>query len=280
MITLRNGVRMPQLGLGTWQLKGDECIASVVAALKAGYRHIDTASVYRNEEAVAAGIAAAGLDRSEVFITSKLQPRDQGSKAYEAALASLERLGTSYFDLYLIHWPGVQGKQPNDTAQKAIRAESWAALERLYEEGKAKAIGVSNYMPWHIEELMAIAKVPPALNQFELHACLQQRAVREACSKHGIAVESYSTLARGAPELLESAVVKAAAEAHGKTPAQIALRWAVQQGIVVIPRSTKEVRIVENSAIFDFELTNEEMEAMNGLERGLRTCWDPETIVV
>lgn len=273
-------VPMPQLGLGTWQLKGEECATSVGAALKAGYRHIDTAAVYRNEEAVATALTASGVPREQVFLTSKLQPRDHGDKAYDAALASLKRLGTDYFDLYLIHWPGVGGKQPTDPAQKAIRAVSWAALEQLYEEGKARAIGVSNYMPWHLEELCASCKIKPAINQFELHPMLQQREVQATCAKHGIAVESYSTLAQGSAELLDHAVIQAAAAAHNKTAAQVVLRWAVQHGWVVIPRSTKPSRIDENGAIFDFELTPEEMAAIDGLDAGKRTCWNPETIVV
>lgn len=279
-VTLSNGVAMPLLGLGTFQVRDTLCVDAVKAAIAAGYRHIDTAAIYRNEEAVAKGIAESGVPREQLFITSKLKPHDHGEGAYAAAVASLERLSTPYFDLYLIHWPGVAGKKLDDPAQKDIRKASWLALQRLYDEGKARAIGVSNYMPGHLEELCTApwCTVKPHVNQFELHPLLQQADVVAACRAHGIAVEAYTSLAQGDAKLLAAPAVTAAAAAHGVTPAQVCLRWAVQKGYVVLPRSTKSERIVSNGAIFGWELTGDEMAALDALECGHRFCWDPTAV--
>jgi diketogulonate reductase-like aldo/keto reductase len=282
-VQLRNGVRLPLVGLGTYQVRGSACTASVLAALRAGVRLLDTAAVYRNEEDVAAGLEASGLPRGDVFITSKLAPRDAGPGAYAACLASLAALRTPYLDLYLVHWPGAQGVPLDDPRLPALRRESWQALERLLAEGRVRAIGVSNYTPRHLSEFDAPwVRELPHVNQVELHPRLPARDVVAACKARGIAVQAYSSLARGAPELLGAPALVAAAAAHGVAPAAVALRWAVQHGISVIPKSTHEERIAANApgALDRFALTPPEMAALDALGdgEGLRTCWDPNTV--
>lgn len=315
LICLSNGLLMPQVQLGTYQLKGEACQSAVSAALKVGYRAMDSASVYRNEEDVRLALASSGLKREEVWLTTKLQPKDQGEKAYAACLASLEKLGTDYCDLYLIHWPGVQSYKLDDPVIKEERKKSWLALQRLYKEGKCRAIGVSNYMPLHLTELCEAewCEVKPMVNQFEIHPLLQQREAQECCRKYGVAVQAYSSLARGAKELLEAEAVQQAAKRHGKTAGQVVLRWAVQQGIAVLPKSQNAARIQENadvgvpmpvklgeaaeaaagagaagaaasgSSTSAWSLTEEEMAAISALEAekgSMRTCWDPNTVKV
>lgn len=295
-ILLRNGVALPRVGLGTYQVRGAECAAAVAAALRAGYRHIDTAAVYRNEGDVADGIAASGLPREQLFITSKLQPKDAGDGAYDACLRSLAALRTGYLDLYLVHWPGAQGMRLDDPALPEVRRRSWRCLERLHAEGRVRAIGVSNFTPAHLAEFDGgWASVRPMVNQFELHPLCPAREIVAACRARGIEVVAYSSLARGAPQLLEAPAVAAAAAAHGVTPPQVALRWAVQRGFAVIPKSVRPDRVVENgpAAVGDgapWSLTDEELAATDalgdpgaapGAARGgavLRTCWDPYTV--
>jgi diketogulonate reductase-like aldo/keto reductase len=237
--------------------------AAVRNALGLGYRHIDTASVYGNEADVAEAIRESGVPRGEVFVTTKLWKDDQG---YDAALlgfgASLERMALDYVDLFLLHWP-VPGK----------RLESWRALEQLCGEGRARAIGVSNFMTNHLEELFAHARVPPAVNQIEVSPFLQQREVRELCGKYGIVVEAYSPLTKG--RRLQHPAVTEVAGAVGRTPAQVLLRWGLQSGLVVLPKSTHPERQAENIALFDFALSAEQMAALDALEEGLVTGWDP-----
>jgi 2,5-diketo-D-gluconate reductase A len=287
---------MPQLGLGTYQMRGEPCASAVASALRLGYRLVDTAAVYRNEEDVAEGIRRSGVPREAVFVTSKLRPQDHGDGAYAAALQSLARLSTPYVDLFLVHWPGVAGKKPDDPSQASIRRRTWRDLERLHREGKARAIGVSNFLPRHLDSLAeedggeaaggeaagGAPFVPPAVNQIELHPLLQQRGVVEACEARGIVVESYATLARGADALLAHPSVLRIAGEHAMTPAQVCLRWAVQRGWVVIPKSTSAERIRENLlALAGADLSEAEVRELNGLEeegKGLRTCWDPNTI--
>lgn len=283
---LSSGHAMPMVGLGTFQAASTGCEEAVATALKTGYRLIDTASVYRNEAAVAAGIKASGIDRSQVFVTSKLQPTEAGDGAYEACLKSLERLGMDYVDLFLIHWPGKAKLAIDDPAQSEHRKRSWQALQRLYEEGKCRSIGVSNFMPKHLNELCSAewCTVKPAVNQFELHPLLKNEDAVACCDRWGVQVQAYSSLARGATQLLDSKAVTAAAAAHGATPAQIVLRWALQKGYCVIPKSIKPERIVENwvgATTTEWSLSGEEMTALDSLEKKvgtLRTCWDPTTI--
>ena len=264
LVALNTGATIPQVGLGVWQTpRGEVTRRAVSAALKLGYRHVDTARIYGNEADVGAGLVASGVARAELFVTTKLWNDDQGHDAALRAFdLSLGRLGLDYVDLYLLHWP-VAGK----------RLDSWRALERLHAEGRARAIGVSNFMPRHLDELLAVARVVPAVNQIELSPFLQQRETRAACARHGIVVEAYSPLTHGLR--LDHPVVAAVAARSGRSPAQVLLRWAVQQGLVVLPKSTREARIRENAALFDFALDAEAMAALDGCEEGLVTGWDP-----
>lgn len=263
-LRLNNGVDLPQVGLGVYQAKrGEETRAAVRAALAQGYRHIDTASAYGNERDVGAAVRASGLPRAEVFVTTKLWNDDQGyDGALAAFVASLARLGLDYLDLYLLHWP-VPGK----------RLASWRALERLLAEGRVRAIGVSNFMPRHLDELLAQAQVVPAVNQIEVSPFLQQRAARAACARHGIVVEAYSPLTRGAR--LDHPVVVDVARRLRRSPAQVLLRWGVEHGMVVLPKSIHPRRIAENAALFDFTLPPAAMTELDALEEGLATGWDP-----
>ena len=269
LITLNNGVEVPQVGLGVFQTKeGAEVEGAVSAALEAGYRLIDTAAIYGNEVGVGRAIKASGLAREEVFITTKLW---NANHAYDDALRafdeSLGKLDCGYIDLYLIHWPlPMEGKF----------AEAWRALEKLYRDGRTRAIGISNFKPHHIEELLKTAETVPAVNQIELHPLLQQKETRASCAEHGIAVESYSPLMQ-AGDALEHPVVAGLAQKYGKTPAQVILRWHVQSGFIVIPKSARPERIRENLDIFDFELSADEMWQIEGMDQGRRIGADPDT---
>ena len=265
-VKLNNGVQMPIFGLGTYQMQsGREARDAVLHALKAGYRHIDTASMYDNEEDVGTAVKESGIPREEIFVTTKLWNSDHG---YDSTLAAFEksrrRLGLSYVDLYLIHWP-VQD----------LRKESWRALEKLLEEGKCRAVGVSNYTDWHLEELMENSSTVPAVNQVEFSPYLYQKDLLEFCRKHGIRLESYSPLTKG-HKLSDSKLVTLASK-YSKSPAQILIRWVLQREIIVIPKSSKKERIVENAEVFDFNISPEDMRALDLFDQGLRTSWDPST---
>ena len=263
-LALNTGRSIPQVGLGVWKApRGRGTRHAVSAALELGYRHVDTARIYGNEADVGAGVRKSGVPREQVFVTTKLWNEDQG---YDATLrafdASLERLALDYVDLYLLHWP-VAGK----------RLDSWRALERLHAEKRARAIGVSNFLSRHLDELLAVAAVVPAVNQIEVSPFLQQRETRDFCTRHGIVVEAYSPLTHG--QRLDHPTVLAVAARARRSPAQVLLRWAIQHGLVVLPKSTREERIRENAAIFDFTLDAEAMAALDGCEEGLVTGWDP-----
>jgi diketogulonate reductase-like aldo/keto reductase len=263
-LLLNSGARIPQVGLGVWQTpSGATTRQAVTAALKGGYRHVDTARIYGNEADVGAAVRESGVARADVFVTTKLWNADQG---YDSALrafdASLKTLGLDYVDLYLIHWP-VAGK----------RLDSWRALERLHGDGRARSIGVSNFLVPHLEELLGKAKQVPAVNQIELSPFLQRRDTRALCAKHGIVVEAYSPLTHG--QRLDHPVVKDVARRVGRSVAQVLLRWGLQQGVVVLPKSTKPARIAENGALFDFTLDDRAMSELDALEEGLATGWDP-----
>lgn len=268
-ITLNNGVIMPQFGLGVWQAaKGKEVETAVKDALDAGYRMIDTAAIYGNEESVGKAIKASGIPREELFITSKLW---NDSHDYDAALvafaATLDRLGLEYLDLYLIHWPvPKQGKF----------VDAWRALEKIYADKGTRAIGVSNFKPPHLEELLNNSKIVPAVNQIELHPKMQQLETRAFCKQHEIAIESYSPLMQGG-EILNDPVIIQIAGMYSKTPAQIVLRWHIQSGFIVIPKSVHKERIWENATIFDFELSPEDMALISGLDENKRVGSDPDT---
>jgi diketogulonate reductase-like aldo/keto reductase len=263
-IALNSGAKIPQLGLGVWQApSGTVTQRAVAAALAAGYRHFDTARIYGNESDVGAAIRDTGVPRGEIFVTTKLWNEDQGhDRARHAFDASLKRLGLDYVDLYLIHWP-VPGR----------RLESWRALEEIFAEKRARSIGVSNFLVPHLRELMASAKVAPAANQIELTPFLQRRDTVALCAELGIAVEAYSPLTRG--KRLGHPAVKEVAQQTKRTPAQVLLRWGVQHGFVVLPKSVTPERIVENARIFDFTLDAAAMARLDGLEEGLATGWDP-----
>ncbi len=267
-VTLNNGVEMPQLGFGVWQVPDDEATAAVATALEAGYRSIDTAAIYGNEEGTGKALAASGLPREELFVTTKLWNSDQG---YDTALrafdASLAKLGLEYVDLYLIHWP-----QPRRNAY----AETWRALERIAGEGRARAVGVSNFHAPHLRRVIAEGTVVPAVNQIELHPRLPQAELRALHAEHGIATEAWSPLGQG-KGLLDSPVIGRVAERYGRTPAQVVLRWHLQLGNVVIPKSVTPSRIRENIDVFGFELDTADLAALAGLADGTRLGPDPDT---
>jgi diketogulonate reductase-like aldo/keto reductase len=263
-VELRNGVAMPVLGLGVWQsAPGEETHRAVAEALKAGYRHVDTARAYRNEGDVGAAVRESGIPRAEVFVTTKLWNADHGyDKALRAIDRSLESLGMEQVDLYLVHWP-VEG----------LRRDTWRAMEKILADGKARAVGVSNYTIRHLDELLGGAKVAPMVNQVEFNPFLFQRELLAHCRKHGIQLEAYGPLVRA--HKMEHPVLQRIARKHGKTPAQVLLRWGIQHDLVVIPKSVRPERIRENADLFGFALDEEDVAALDGLNEGYRTSWDP-----
>lgn len=268
LITLNNEVQIPQFGLGVWQAKeGGEVELAVKTALDAGYRLIDTAAIYGNEVGVGMAVKGSGLPREDLFITTKLWNDSQG---YDSTLRafdeSLAKLGTDYIDLYLIHWP---------MPRNGTFIESWQAMERLYQDKRVRAIGVSNFKPEHLRKLLEAANIVPAVNQIELHPKLQQLETREFCEQQGIRVESYSPIMRGS-ELLDDPVLVSLADKYQKTPAQVVLRWHIESGLIVIPKSVTPARIQENIAIFDFELDDEDMAAIASMNEERRIGIDPD----
>ncbi|WP_030612729.1 aldo/keto reductase [Streptomyces sclerotialus] len=267
-ITLNNGVTMPQLGFGVWQIPDDEAFKAVGHALEAGYRSIDTAAIYGNEEGTGKALAASGIARDELFVTTKLWNTEQG---YDSTLrafdASLAKLGLDYVDLYLIHWP---------LPARDTYVDTYKAFEKIQADGRAKAIGVSNFQPPHLQRLLNETSVVPAVNQIELHPELQQSDSRAFHAEHDIATEAWSPLGQG-KGLLENATIGKLAEKHGKTPAQIVLRWHLQLGNVVIPKSATPSRIKENFDVFGFELDADDMKTIAGLDAGNRLGPDPDT---
>lgn len=262
---LANGVEMPWFGLGVFKVQeGQEVIDSVRAAIKAGYRSIDTATVYGNEEGVGQAIRESGVAREELFITTKVWNNDQG---YDSTLAafdlSLSKLGLDYVDLYLVHWP-----------IRAKYKDTWRALEKLYTDGKVRAIGVSNFQIDHLQDLLTGAVVKPMVNQVELHPLLSQLELREYCREQGIQIEAWAPLAQG--HLLDNEVIAEIAARHNKTLPQVILRWDLQNGIVTIPKSVKEERIIANADIFDFELSEDEISRMNALNKNQRFGSHPD----
>lgn len=267
--TLHNGVNMPWLGLGVFQVEeGAELVQAIKSAIAHGYRSIDTAAIYQNETGVGQAIKEAlqenNLTREDLFITSKVWTADMGYDetiaAYETSLA---KLGLEYLDLYLIHWP-VKGKYK----------ETWRALETLYKEGRVKAIGVSNFQIHHLEDVMKDAEIKPMVNQVELHPYLSQQELLSFCKEQGIQLEAWSPLMQG--QLLDQPVLKQIAAKHGKSVAQVIIRWDLQRGIITIPKSTKEHRIIENVDVFDFQLTEEDMNLINSLNQDQRVGPDPD----
>lgn len=267
-LTLHTGLEIPQLGFGVFQVEDAQTTDAVLSAIEAGYRSIDTAAIYGNEAGVGRALATSGVPREELFLTTKLWNADQGYDSTLAAFdASVAKLGTDYVDLYLIHWP---------TPARDLYLDTWRALEKLLADGRTRAIGVSNFQPAHLQRLLDHSGVVPVINQVELHPYLQQGQLRDFHAQHKIATEAWSPLAQGA--LLQDPALAAIAQRHGKTPAQVVLRWHLQLGNVVIPKSVTPARIGENIDVFDFTLTPEDIEAINALDRGQRTGPDPDTL--
>lgn len=267
-IALNDGTRIPQVGLGVWQTPNDEAAPAVKAALDAGYRHVDTAAVYENEEGVGEGIRQSGLSRSEIFLTTKLWNNDQGyNSTLRAFDASLKRLGSDYVDLYLIHWP---------SAHRGLFVDTWKALVTLKQQGRAKSIGVSNFYPEHIERIVAETGVVPVINQIELHPDFQQRETRAFHEKYKIATQSWSPLGQG--KLLGHPAITEIADKLGRTPAQVIVRWHIEKGLVVIPKSVTPSRIIENFKVFDFTLSTDDLKTLDGLDNpAARIGPDPKT---
>ncbi|HEU5160358.1 MAG TPA: aldo/keto reductase [Streptosporangiaceae bacterium] len=267
-VMLNNDVSMPQLGFGVFQVPDAETEPAVAVALEAGYRSIDTARIYGNEEGTGRALKASGLPREELFVTTKLWNADHGyDSTLRACEASLARLGLDYLDLYLIHWPVPSQDRYLDT---------WRAFERLYAEGRVRAIGTSNFLPEHLTRVMDAFEVVPAVNQIELHPYLAQAELRAFDAEHGIATEAWSPIGQGKGLLDDPALAPIAAK-HGKTPAQVVIRWHLQLGNVVIPKSVTPARIVENIDVFDFELDADDLAAIAALDCGKRYGPDPAT---
>src|SRR5215831_13177873 len=269
-VPLNNGRTIPQFGFGVFQIRPADTAAAVATALEAGYRHIDTAEMYGNEKEVGTAIAKSGLDRADVFVTSKLnngfhRPDD----ARRAFAESLDALGFDYLDLFLIHWP-------LPTRYGGDYVSTWQTLEEFYRDGRARSIGVSNFQPHHLRRLHQECEITPAVNQIEVHPYLTQDDVRAFCGGHQIAVEAWSPLARGGDLLGDPAVVSIA-KATGKSPAQVVLRWHIERGDIIFPKSVSPPRIRENIDIFDFELSASDVEATTALNKNQRTGPDPDT---
>jgi 2,5-diketo-D-gluconate reductase A len=265
-ITLNNGVQIPQLGFGTFQIKPAETREATLAALRIGYRHIDTAEMYGNEKEVGEALRESGLAREDVFVTSKL---NNGFHAYDEALkafdGTLSDLGVDYLDLFLIHWP---------LPKVGDFVETWKALEEVYRSGRVKAIGVSNFQPHHLRRLLDETEVVPAANQIEVHPYLTQDGVRAFNAEHGIATEAWSPIAQG--KVLDDPTITRTAQRLGRTPAQVTLRWHLQRGDIVFPKSVTRSRVEENFDVFGFELTDQDVAAISALDRHDRTGPDPD----
>lgn len=266
-IKLNTGAQIPQVGFGTWKITDEsECLNAVKTALQTGYRHFDTAQVYKNEEFVGEALKKSNIPRKDLFITTKIWTGNfLGSRVTKSFDVSLQKLGTDYVDLLLLHFP-----------VPALRSGAWKKLEEIHKQGRAKAIGVSNYTIRHLEALLKTAKIVPAVNQVELHVFLQQPELVAYCKKHGIVTEAYSPLAHG--HGLNNTMLREIAKKHSKTPAQIMLRWCIEVGTVPLPKSVTPSRIAENADIFDFSLDKADMQKLATLEQNLRTCWDPTHI--
>lgn len=285
-VKLNNGILMPLIGFGTYKIQGNDTISMVLdAALAAGYRAIDTASVYKNEESIGACLSKLlpkyNLKRDDIFITSKLAPRDQGNgKCREAFQQSLSRLGLEYLDLYLIHWPGSSDMKPQDKRNRELRQQSWYEMESLIGEGKVKAIGISNYHPQHLKELLGYCKIRPAVLQNEHHPHLIQKEVMDLCFANNIHYQAYSSLGTSAKDnpVLSDPVIQKIAEKYEKSVAQILLRWAVQHDVGIIPKSTNPEHIADNCKVFDFQLSAEDLDKIDLLNKQHHYCWNASEV--
>lgn len=275
IIRLNNGYGIPCVGFGTYLTKnGEEATKAVLEALRVGYRHIDTASFYGNEASVGEAVRRSGIPRGDVFVASKVWNDDQGYETTMRAFdRTLEALGFDYLDLYLIHWPRVKSREDE---WPRFNRETWQAMEQLYRDGRIRAIGVSNFRPHHIDSLMEMSSVLPTVNQIEMHPGLNQTETVEYCRANSIVIEAWGPLSRG--KLFDSRALDAIADKHGKTAAQVSLRWLVQQGIVPLPKSVTPSRIAENAAIFDFSLSASEMAVISEV-RGVKSSgMDPDKV--
>lgn len=265
-LSLNNGIRIPQLGYGVWKVPNEGAATAVGQALKAGYRLIDTAKIYGNEVGVGQALAASDVPREDLFITTKVWNSDQGyDNTLNAFDESLEKLGLDYVDLYLIHWP---------TPKFDTYVETYKALEKIYYDGRAKAIGVCNFEIEHLQRILEECEVKPAVNQVECHPYLQQKELKQFCQEHDILLEAYSPLMNGT-KVIEDPVIKEIAELHGKTPAQVILRWHLQTDVIVIPKTVTPSRMQENLNVFDFELSPSDMDQIAALDRNERNNSDP-----
>ena len=283
VFTLYNGICMPAIGLGTFRLKGQETIdLAVSTALKQGYRHIDTAAVYRNEGQIAETLEKLQISRKDIFITSKLGPKDHGTeKAEKAFEQTLSNLKTDYLDLYLIHWPGVQGLKVEDPQNRELRQQSWQVLERLYNKGQIKAIGVSNYGVNHLEELLENCQIKPHVNQVEVHPHYKQQPLLAFCEGHNIHVTAYSSLGTSVKDvnhLISDARVAQIADRRGLTSAQVLLLWPLQKGLSVLPKSSNPLHIQENINI-DTKLSSEDMDELDALAINTKYAWNAELVL-
>lgn len=292
-IKLSNGVEIPLFGLGTYLSKDKEAYQSCIFALKHGYIHIDTAQVYGNEDQVGQAIKDSGIDRSKLFITTKIfLPNFPEEKAIPSLNESLEKLGLEYVDLVLLHAPGmpvkgivdpnhpeIKKKEQDAEANKALRKSAWLALEKFYKDGKTRSIGVSNFWPAHIDQILEFGTVVPHVNQIEYNPWNQRKVQVDYCQSKGILVQGWAPLSKN--QILEDATLKEIAKKHGKTVSQISIRWHLQKGIVCIPKSVREERVVENSKVYDFELSSEEMKTIDGLDKGYLSApfWEHDDIL-
>ena len=267
VVKLNNGVDIPIFGLGTYlSTEGNQAIEAINYALEAGYRHIDTAAFYFNEESVGKAIRESSYERKDIFVTTKLWNNDHGyDKALQAFDLSFKKIDLEYIDLYLIHWP-----------VELLRNETWRALEKIYDEGLVRAIGVSNYTIRHLDELLKVCDVPPAVNQVEYHPFLYQKELRDFCRGKNIVLESYSPLTKG--NRINDENLAIIAKEYRRSPAQILVRWNLEQNVVVIPKSSNRERIIENASVFDFSIKAEDMDRLNALNEDYRCTWNPSNI--
>ena len=275
MVKLSNGYEIPSIGFGTWQAPdGEVAFLANMAALKCGYRHIDCAAIYRNEASLGKAVRESGIAREEIFVTSKLWTKKRGYENAKAAFAkTMEQLGLDYLDLYLIHWPASHTRFED---WKEINAETWRALEELYEEGKIKAIGVSNFMTHHLEALLETARIVPMVNQIEFHPGFTQDKVVEFCKEKGIAVEAWSPIGSG--RLLENGLLTNIAKKYNKSVAQICIRFCLQNDIIPLPKSVTSSRIKENIDIFDFNISDDDMKLIANMELCGYSGFDPDSV--